>query len=216
MGDLNKLFASGQLGGGQPASGDDKPAALIDAVGGLLGINPRAAKGIDNLNATSITGKDLFKAPEEGGQAILSLSSKPMGQPKNWVEKILAAAANELGIGKPKTDGSSGGGSGSSGGGGSTSTASAPVSSGGGAAGGGGSTATASSGGGTGGSSFRGGSSDGSLETAIASARGVVDLAAMNANLVGPAVQVHMDHTPTAAPPTPAVAVADDGMGRFG
>lgn len=218
MGDLNKLFASGQLGGGQPASGDDKPAAIIDAIGGVLGINPRAAKGIDNFNATSITGKDLFKAPEEGGQAMLSLSSKPMGQPRNWVEKILAAAANELGIGKPKTDGSgggasSGGGGASSGGGGggSASTASAPVSSGGGGAGGGG----ASSGGGGGGSSFRGGSSDGSLETAIASVRGSgIDLAAMNSNLIGPAVQVHMDHTPAAPSPTPVAAVADDGIGR--
>ncbi len=215
MGDINKLFATGQMGGGS-APNSEKPAVAITApLLGLLGVNGADAKGLDNLNATSITGKDLFKAPEEGGQAMLSISSKPLWQPKNWMEKLLTAAANELGIGKIKTDGSSGGGSSGGGGssassGGSTSTASAPVSSGGGGGGG-------SSGGGTGGSASMGGSSDVRLSDAIASVRSSgIDLAAMNSNLVGPATQVHMDHTPAAPSPTPVAAAADEGMGRFG
>ncbi len=212
MGDMNKLFASGQMGGGA-APNSEKPAVAITAPFlGLLGINGADTKGLipDSQGASGI-----FKDVAEGGRPVLSLSSKPMGQPKNWMEKIIAAAANELGIGKIKTDNSGGGGGGggaSSGGGGSTSTANAPVSSGGGS-----SASSGGGGGGSGGSSYRGGSSDGSLETAVASARGVVDLAAMNANLIGPAVQVHMDHTPSAPQATPAVAVAaDDGHSRFG
>lgn len=212
MADLNQtLFASGQQ---QAAPTGEKPS-VVTAAGAAIGIKLADTQG---LIPDAVHAGNMFKSPEEGGRAMLSLSSKPLWQAKNWVEKILASAAKDIGIGNIKTDNSGGGGGSGGSSSGSTSTASAPVSSGGGgAAGGGGGTATASSGGGTGGSSFRGGSSDGSLETAVASARGVMDLAAMNANLIGPAVHVHMDHTPTAAAPTPPVAaIADDGHSRFG
>lgn len=211
MGSMDKLFAQGMMGGGQPAPGDDKPAVVFTAPGLLLGANfGQSAKGVDNLNSAGLFGKDLMKAPQEGGQAIVSWSSKP--KEGNWAQKILAQAGDNYLSSFKNGSQASGGSSGGGGGGGDSGAAassgsSAPVSSG----GGGGSGSSASSGGGGGSSTAsRGGSEDAGLSRAIASLQGI----SFNPEQIS--APVHHEISAPVAPPPPVVAqvaLADDGVG---
>jgi hypothetical protein len=116
MGSMDKLFAMGQ--GPASAPGDEKPAVVISAPMLALGINATGkANGIDNLNSQGLTGKDIFKSPEEGGQAIMQWSSKP--KEGNFIQKAMKAAHADLQkMNNESFPTGSNGGGGSSGGGG--------------------------------------------------------------------------------------------------
>lgn len=218
----NNDVLNGHLRQQQAASeSNGKDITLLAAAGTAIGLKASDANLAQTLSVKGIGGVDLFALPEEDGASIDKMGLKHLWKAKNWVEKILMGITSDLGIGKPKTDGSGGGGDGGGGGGGgggnysssaSGGGSSAPVSSsdgGGGASSG--SSSTASSGGSGDSMASRGGAEDASLIMAVAAVQGV-GLPNIADHMVGQQA-VHIDVTPS-SPPAAAVAPAQSAGGH--
>lgn len=201
MGDINKLFATGQMGGQQQA-GPEK-ANIVSGVGAALGLNLAEAKGISNYDTQGILAEKNKIVRWGGDKDSRSFTQRIMNSMGDGYLKNMAGI-------DPQVGSSSNNGSSSSGGGGSTTTAaasgssgsSAPVSSGG---GGGGGARPSSGGGGSG----VGGGQEG-LAAAIASLSGI---SISTEHFVPQAAPIHIaeSHAPPAPMATPPAPPTADG-----